>query len=110
MGVGTDSINAFVPGALFLRNALAGGRESRYPGDNLFPEMDRFSQQIVAEGRTPHHLIEVALIEATPDLAQRLQLEVGATVVARECMSVRGLGLRRSPVRRSTTPDGVHRA
>ena len=31
----------------FLRNALAGGRASRYPGDNLFPEMDRFSQQFV---------------------------------------------------------------
>jgi GntR family transcriptional regulator len=47
------------------------------------PQMDRFSQQIVAEGRTPNHAIEVALIEATPDLAQRLQLDVGATVVAR---------------------------
>jgi GntR family transcriptional regulator len=47
------------------------------------PQMDRFSQQIVAEGRTPSFVIEVALIEATPDLAQRLQLEIGATLVAR---------------------------
>jgi hypothetical protein len=47
LGTGTDSINAFFPGALFLRNALAGGRASRYPGDNLFPEMDRFSEQFV---------------------------------------------------------------
>ena len=41
------SIAAFFPGALFLRNALAGGRASRYPADNLFPEMDRFAQQFV---------------------------------------------------------------
>jgi hypothetical protein len=47
LGVGSDSIAAFFPGALFLRNALAGGRASRYPGDNLFPEMDRFAQQFV---------------------------------------------------------------
>jgi GntR family transcriptional regulator len=47
------------------------------------PQMDRFSRQIVAEGRTPHHVIEVALIEATADLADRLQLPLGATLVAR---------------------------
>ena len=47
LAVGSDSINAFFPGAVFLRNALAGGRATRYPGDNLFPEMDRFSQQFV---------------------------------------------------------------
>ena len=48
LGVGSDSINAFFPGAVFLRNALAGGRASRYPGDNLFPDVDRFSQQFVS--------------------------------------------------------------
>jgi hypothetical protein len=47
LGVGSDSINAFFPGGVFLRNALGGGRASRYPGDNLFPDMERFSQQFV---------------------------------------------------------------
>jgi hypothetical protein len=47
LAVGNQSINAFFPGALFLRNALAGGQAARYPGDNLFPDMDRFSQQFV---------------------------------------------------------------
>jgi DNA-binding GntR family transcriptional regulator len=47
------------------------------------PEMDRFSQQIVAEGRTPRQLIEVSLIQASPDLAQRLQIDPGGTIVAR---------------------------
>ena len=40
-------IDAFFPGAVFLRNVLAGGRASRYPADNLFPELERFSQQFV---------------------------------------------------------------
>jgi len=47
------------------------------------PVMDRFSQQIIAEGRTPAHAIEVALIGATAELAERLRLQVGDTVVAR---------------------------
>ncbi len=45
--------------------------------------MDRFSQQIIAEGRTPSQLIEVSLVQAGPDLAQRLHLDPGDTVVAR---------------------------
>jgi len=47
------------------------------------PEMDRFSQQILAEGRTPSQSIEVALVQAGPDLAERLRLDPGETVVAR---------------------------
>ncbi len=47
LAVGNQSINAFFPGALFLRNALAGGQAARYPGDNLFPDMERFAQQFV---------------------------------------------------------------
>jgi len=47
IALGTDTINAYFPGAVFLRNVLAGGRSSRYPADNLFPEMDSFTQQFV---------------------------------------------------------------
>jgi hypothetical protein len=47
LAIGIDSLDAYFPGAVFLRNALAGGRASRYPGDNLFPEMDSFTQQFV---------------------------------------------------------------
>ncbi|MGH8638036.1 MAG: hypothetical protein ACREUZ_12955, partial [Burkholderiales bacterium] len=45
--VGRDSLTAFFPEAVFSRNVLAGGRESRYPGDNIFPDMDHFAQQFV---------------------------------------------------------------
>ncbi|MDG4821750.1 GntR family transcriptional regulator [Asanoa sp. WMMD1127] len=47
------------------------------------PAMDRFSQQILAEGRTPSYVIEVTLVQAGPDLADRLHLDQAATVVAR---------------------------
>ena len=46
-GIGNDSIAAYFPGATFARNVLAGGRDSRYPSDNLFPDLDRFAQQFV---------------------------------------------------------------
>ncbi|BEL06699.1 GntR family transcriptional regulator [Actinoplanes sichuanensis] len=49
----------------------------------LVPEMDRFSQQIAAEGRSPSQRIEVSLVQAGPDLAERLRVEPGAIVVAR---------------------------
>ena len=45
MGVGTDSLTAYVPNGTFVRNVLAGGRESRYPAGNLFPDPERFQQQ-----------------------------------------------------------------
>ena len=35
---------------------LAGGRASRYPGDNLFPEMDRFAPQFVNHTRHDYRL------------------------------------------------------
>jgi hypothetical protein len=47
LAMGTDTINAFFPSAVFVKNVLAGGRASRYPGDNLFPEVEPFSQQFV---------------------------------------------------------------
>ncbi len=45
--------------------------------------MDRFSQQISDEGRVPSMSIDIALVQATPDLAERLRVEPGATVVIR---------------------------
>jgi hypothetical protein len=47
LGIGTDTLNGYFPGGAFLRNVLAGGRASRYPGDNLFPDMEQFAQQFV---------------------------------------------------------------
>jgi hypothetical protein len=47
LAIGADTLNAYFPGSVFLRNVLAGGRASRYPADNLFPEMDSFAQQFV---------------------------------------------------------------
>jgi hypothetical protein len=52
IAMGTDTLNAFFPGAVVSRNVMAGGRESRYPSDNLFPNVDEFKRQFVDyEGR-----------------------------------------------------------
>ncbi|SBT69303.1 GntR family transcriptional regulator [Micromonospora sediminicola] len=47
------------------------------------PEMDRFYQQITEEGRVPSQTIDVSLVQATPDIAQRLRVDPGTVVVAR---------------------------
>ncbi|WP_235437377.1 GntR family transcriptional regulator [Micromonospora sp. RV43] len=47
------------------------------------PEMDRFCQQITEEGRLPSQTIDVSLVQAPPDIAQRLQVDPGTVVVAR---------------------------
>jgi hypothetical protein len=56
LGVGTDTLTAFFPGATVVRNVMAGGRESRYPGDNLFPDSDRFARQFVDYAQQDYRL------------------------------------------------------
>jgi hypothetical protein len=46
-GFGTSAINAYFPDSIVRRNALGGGPGSRYPGDNLFPDMGTFAAQFV---------------------------------------------------------------
>ena len=45
--VGSDSLEAFFPGAVVQKNVFAGGRANRYPADNFFPELDSFTSQFV---------------------------------------------------------------
>jgi DNA-binding GntR family transcriptional regulator len=47
------------------------------------PEMDVFVQQITAEGRYPSQSIDVALVQAGPEIGKRLQLAEDTVVVAR---------------------------
>ncbi|GGK10673.1 transcriptional regulator [Pilimelia anulata] len=57
--------------------------ESEAEGHPLSPEMDRFSRDIAADGRTPSQTIEVSLVPAAPDVASRLQVDEGTVVVVR---------------------------
>lgn len=45
--VGTATLEAFFPGAVFEGNVLAGGRESRYPPGNHFPSAEEFDALFV---------------------------------------------------------------
>jgi hypothetical protein len=47
-GSGNDSIAAYFPSALIVRNTLAGGDASRYPPDNEFPGMDDWKGQFLS--------------------------------------------------------------
>ena len=46
-GVGSDTLNAYFPGAVFTGNLLAGGQERLYPPGNLFPPADDFERLFV---------------------------------------------------------------
>ena len=46
-------------------------------------EMDAFATEHAAEGRAPRQHIEVTIVEPSPEVAKRLQLALGALVVAR---------------------------
>jgi hypothetical protein len=41
-GVGNDTLAAYMPGAIFTRNVLAGGSGRQYPGGNEFPDVSTF--------------------------------------------------------------------
>lgn len=43
-GVGSDTLNAYFPGAVFTGNVLAGGSASAYPAGNSFPANSEFEQ------------------------------------------------------------------
>jgi DNA-binding GntR family transcriptional regulator len=47
------------------------------------PEMDQYMTELHAEGRTPAQTIDVALVQAPPVVARRLQVSEDTTVVVR---------------------------
>jgi hypothetical protein len=46
-GTGNPTIGRFLPGAVFERNVLAGGRARDYPAGNFFPTVGEFESQFV---------------------------------------------------------------
>jgi hypothetical protein len=56
-GIGTDSINAYMPGAAVTRNVIAGGRSGAYPPGNLFPSVDEFKKQFVNPSAHDYRLV-----------------------------------------------------
>lgn len=48
------------------------------------PEMDAFATEFSAEGRAPRQVIEVAIVEPSPEVAKRLHLEPGQLAAVRK--------------------------
>ena len=55
--IGADSISAFLPGSVISRNVIAGGTESRYPGDNSYPSVAQFESQFAGYTSGDYRLI-----------------------------------------------------
>ena len=56
-GIGADSISAFLPGSVISRNVIAGGSESRYPGDNSYPSVAQFESQFAGYAAGDYRLV-----------------------------------------------------
>ena len=81
LAVGNDTLARFFPGALFMRNVLAGGVATRYPADNLFPTVDWLSQQFQDPGDRDYRLrLTSSLRSAATDARD---LGVGFTALVR---------------------------
>jgi hypothetical protein len=54
---GTDTLNAFFPGAVVQRNTFAGGSASRYPTGNEFPSLAAWQAQFASYTASDFHLV-----------------------------------------------------
>ena len=59
-GVGTPSLNAWFPGAVFQGNVIPGGQSSNYPGGNFFPG------NLSDVGLTATSGFDIALLPSSP--------------------------------------------
>jgi Right handed beta helix region len=81
--IGSDSLDAYFPGAQFSRNVLAGGRASLYPRDNLFPTEEEFERSFVDFAHEDYRLrtdaslsraaVDGGPVGAPPEVFQLLQ-------------------------------------
>lgn len=55
--VGQDTLDVFFPDGVFARNVLAGGRTTRYPAGNEFPDEAQFARQFVDFARQDYRLV-----------------------------------------------------
>lgn len=73
------------PQGLFVRNGqpMVYRPQAEFQPRPASPEMDRYMTDLHAEGRTPAQSIDVAIVQASPVVAQRLQIDQGTPVVVR---------------------------
>jgi hypothetical protein len=55
--VGQDTLDVFFPDVTFSRNVLAGGRATRYPPSNEFPDEAEFARQFVDFAQQDYRLV-----------------------------------------------------
>ena len=89
-GVGLPSIERYLPGAVFRRNAIVGGKGTPYPGDNFFPDtVDAIGFTSVSRGDL-HLLPSSPFKHAGTDGA-----DLGADMDSVKAASLPGVGIPR---------------
>ena len=64
VNTGNPTIAKYLPGVIFERNVMAGGRASQYPASNFFPSVAEFEAQFVDAAAGNFELVPESLLRA----------------------------------------------
>ncbi len=106
---GTDTLNAYFPGAIIERNTFAGGSSSRYPAGNEFPTVTYWQGQFVNFATSDFRLIDTSPYRSSGTDALDLGAPVSQVVAdATAALTGSSAMMPPAPVAITTTvlPDG----
>ena len=109
-GVGNDTLNAFFPNAVVLRNTFAGGNSGQYPANNEFPTVPFWQSQFVNYSGANYALVSGSPYIGTGTDGKNLGADVNAvTTLAQAALTGRAAGTPVTPVSITTTalPGGA---
>jgi hypothetical protein len=105
-GYGTDTLNAYFPGALLQRNTLAGGSPARYPAGTEFPTVAYWKGQFVDVAASNFALIDTSGYRASGTDAMDLGAPVAQVEAAARAARQGGIGPPPMVVSTTTLPAG----
>ena len=88
-GTGSDSIQTFLPGARFEKNAIAGGDPARYPSGNTFLRPDGIEHEVVDAASGDFRLKPGSRLERAASDGRDIGADVGSLSRARAAVVTR---------------------
>lgn len=88
-GIGNDTIDAFMPDAVVLRNTFAGGNSWQYPANNEFPSVSVWQSQFVDYAGSDFHVVAGSPYVGTATDGTSLGADIDA-VLARTSVALSG--------------------
>jgi hypothetical protein len=83
---GNDTLQAYFPGAVFVKNVLAGGPASQYPPDNFFPTVSAYMAQFDPNGS--YALVPSSPYKGAGDDGNDLGVDTAALYAAQDSAAV----------------------